>query len=200
VQLHELLGQRQAESRALLLASVLAPHLAELLEDGRLVLGRDADPRVADGDRDGAVGRRGGEADPATLRGELHRVGKEVQQDLLHLPLVRHDVRHPGVHGLGERDPVPGRSLPDQGVVGDVLVGAGAARRDQAGHDVAPFARPGGDAAGDRASGCAEMQGMRVNDVSSVCERRAARAIELAVPAPTRACDASTAPAVGAAP
>ena len=54
VQLHELLGERQAEPRALLRAGVLPANLAELLEDGRLVLGRDPDPRVADGDGDDA--------------------------------------------------------------------------------------------------------------------------------------------------
>jgi hypothetical protein len=76
VQLHELLGQRQPESCALLLAGILAADLAELLEDGRLVLGRDPDARVADGDRDDAIGRRGGEADPAPLRGELDGIGQ----------------------------------------------------------------------------------------------------------------------------
>jgi hypothetical protein len=60
VELHELLGQRQPEPRALLLAGVLPPDLAELLEDRRLVLGRDPDPRVANGDRDEAVGHRCG--------------------------------------------------------------------------------------------------------------------------------------------
>ena len=57
MQLHELLGQRQPEPRALLLAGVVAPDLAELLEDRRLILGRDPDPRVADRDGDGAVGQ-----------------------------------------------------------------------------------------------------------------------------------------------
>ncbi len=115
MQLHELLGQRQPESRALLRAGVVAPDLAELLEDGRLVLGRDPDPRVADRDGDGAIGRRGGEAHSAALGGELHRVGEEVQQDLLDLPLVGDDIVEPLVYGLGERDPVSGRSLPDEG-------------------------------------------------------------------------------------
>src|SRR5262245_21783240 len=59
VQLHELFGQRQPEPRALLLAHVVPADLAELLEDGRLVLGRDPDPRVAGGDRDAVVGRHG---------------------------------------------------------------------------------------------------------------------------------------------
>jgi hypothetical protein len=76
MQLHELLGQRQAEPRALLRASVVPADLAELLEDGRLVLGRDPDPRVADGDGDEALGRRDGDAHPASLRGELHGIGR----------------------------------------------------------------------------------------------------------------------------
>jgi hypothetical protein len=59
VQLHELLGQRQPEPRALLLPSILTADLAELLEDGRLILGRDPDPRVADADGDDAIGKRG---------------------------------------------------------------------------------------------------------------------------------------------
>jgi hypothetical protein len=57
MQLHELLGERQPEPRALLLASVLAADLAELLEDRRLILGRDPDPRVADGDGDDVLAR-----------------------------------------------------------------------------------------------------------------------------------------------
>src|SRR5262245_10338808 len=71
MQLHELLGQGQPESRALLLTSVVAPDLTELLEDGRLVLGRNANPRVADGDRDHVPARRRGDADPAPFRGEF---------------------------------------------------------------------------------------------------------------------------------
>src|SRR5262249_23237047 len=45
VQLHELLGQRQPEAGPLLLAGVVAANLAELLEDRRLILGGDPDPR-----------------------------------------------------------------------------------------------------------------------------------------------------------
>ena len=115
VQFHELLGQGQAESRALLGTGVVPADLSELLEDGRLVLGRDSDPRVGDGDGEHAFGRPRGEANPAALRGELHGVGQEVQQDLLHLPLVGDHVLEPLVHGLAERDPVPGCPLPHQG-------------------------------------------------------------------------------------
>jgi hypothetical protein len=62
VRLHELPGQCQPELRALLCAGVLPANLAELLEDGCLILGRDSDPRVADGDRDDVLGRRRAEA------------------------------------------------------------------------------------------------------------------------------------------
>src|SRR5262249_56059933 len=64
VQLHELLGQRQSEPGALLFAGIIPPDLAELLEDGRLVFGRNADACVADRDRDHALGRCGGAAPP----------------------------------------------------------------------------------------------------------------------------------------
>src|SRR5262245_46507782 len=68
VQLHELLGQRQPEPRALRLPRIVAPHLAELFEDRRLVLGRNPDPCVAHRDRDEVVGCRRHEANAATLR------------------------------------------------------------------------------------------------------------------------------------
>src|SRR5262249_48831491 len=74
VQLHELLGQREAEPRALLLPGGVPADLAELLEDRCLIRGRDPDPRVADGDGDRVLGCGGGEIDPAALRGELHGV------------------------------------------------------------------------------------------------------------------------------
>src|SRR5262249_52396021 len=95
VELHELPSQRQPEPRALLLASIVPPDLAELLEDRRLILGRNPDPRVTDGDRDAVLRCGGREADPTPLRGELHRVGQKVQQDLLDLPLVGDDVANP---------------------------------------------------------------------------------------------------------
>src|SRR6266404_6265428 len=74
VQLDELLGQGQPEARALRLL-VRRPHLAELLEDGRMILWRDADPGVGDGDLDQAVLPASLQADAASLRGELDRIG-----------------------------------------------------------------------------------------------------------------------------
>src|SRR5690348_6915341 len=52
VQLDELPGQREPEPRALGLARVVAPDLAELLEHEPLVLGGDADAGVAHRDLD----------------------------------------------------------------------------------------------------------------------------------------------------
>src|SRR5262249_57063317 len=83
VQLHELLGQRQSEPGALLFAGIIPPDLAELLEDRRLVFGRNADACVADRDRDDALGRCGGDADPASLRGGLPRRGPAGQPRVL---------------------------------------------------------------------------------------------------------------------
>src|SRR5262245_18867829 len=57
------------------LVSVVAPHLAKLLEDLCLVLRRDADPRVTDRNLHGTVSLTGLNADPAPLRGELHGIG-----------------------------------------------------------------------------------------------------------------------------
>src|SRR5262249_42550745 len=80
VQFDELLGERQPEPRALLLAGVVPADLAELLEDGRLILRRDPDPRVMHGDRDHLRCHRDGEVDPTAVRGEFDRVGEQVQQ------------------------------------------------------------------------------------------------------------------------
>ena len=55
-------------SRPLLLAGAVAG-LAELLENRCLILGRNRDSSVADGDGDGAFGYARGEADPVRLPG-----------------------------------------------------------------------------------------------------------------------------------
>src|SRR6202521_2444458 len=87
VQLDKALGEREPEAGALGLARVVAPDLLELLEHRRLVLGRDADAGVLHGDGDiGGVELRADVDAPAVGR-ELHRVGKQVEQDLLHLAL-----------------------------------------------------------------------------------------------------------------
>src|SRR6266511_273966 len=59
VHLDEFLRQREPEPRALHLPSLVATHLAELLEDRLLVLRRDPDAGVADRDLDHPVGKPG---------------------------------------------------------------------------------------------------------------------------------------------
>src|SRR5262249_29496279 len=103
MQLDELAGERQPESGAFHLL-VRRPHLAELLEDGLLIRGGDADAGVRDGDLNQAVVHRGSDIDLAALRRELDRVGEEVQQHLLHLALI--GSARPDFRGdlLGESD------------------------------------------------------------------------------------------------
>src|SRR5260221_614869 len=88
MQLDEALGERKAEPGALGLARVVAPDLLELLEHRAVVLLRDADAGVLD--RDGDAGRveLRAHVDTAAVGGELHRVRKKVEQDLLELALV----------------------------------------------------------------------------------------------------------------
>jgi hypothetical protein len=95
VQLHELLGQRQPEPRALLPAGVVPADLAEFLEDGCLVLGRNSDPRVGDRNLDDAICGRRRDNNPAPLRREFDGIGEKVQEDLLDLSLVGYDVPDP---------------------------------------------------------------------------------------------------------
>src|SRR5688500_13271110 len=87
VQLDDALRQRQPEPGARLLA-LAGRRLLERLEDAPLVLRRDADARVADGDLDGIGGPAGADRDRPATRGELHGVGEQVEEYLPHLPLV----------------------------------------------------------------------------------------------------------------
>jgi hypothetical protein len=106
---------RQAEAGAFLLPRIVAPHLAELLEDGRLVLGGDPDTAVGDGDFDRPIRQPGLDADPAPFRGELDRIGKEVEQDLLDLALVTYQLAQSRIQVQVQGDRVAGRPLPDEG-------------------------------------------------------------------------------------
>jgi hypothetical protein len=66
--------------------------LAELLEDGPLVLGGDADARVADGERSRSVVAPLRDQGDAARLGVLDRVRQEVEQYLLQLrPVGVHD-------------------------------------------------------------------------------------------------------------
>src|SRR5437899_4772708 len=114
VQLDELLGQRQAESGAFLLLRVIAPDLAELLEHGLMIFGRDADPGVADRDLEPAGIAMRRYVDAAAVGRELDRVGQEVDEDLLHLALVGLNVAQRRIDAHLQSDIVPLRTLAHQ--------------------------------------------------------------------------------------
>src|SRR5688572_33475004 len=88
MQLDEASRQGEAEPRSFGLASVVAPDLLELLEHRGMVLGRNADAGVAHLNFHAPIERLCGNADLAAVRRELHRVGQQVDHDLLELALV----------------------------------------------------------------------------------------------------------------
>src|SRR5581483_5496560 len=85
VQLDEPLDEAQAEPGPFDPPRAVGADLAELLEDRRLILRRDPDPGVADGDLERAVVACGGDLDATPLGRELHGVGEEVHEHLLEL-------------------------------------------------------------------------------------------------------------------
>ncbi len=89
MQLRQRARERQAEPGALLAAREPAIDLPERLEGDRDLLGRHADAGVGDKESDAALRRRrGGEHDTAARRREFHRVGEQVEHDLLQPSLV----------------------------------------------------------------------------------------------------------------
>src|SRR4029077_20741985 len=73
VELDELSAERKTEPRAFCLPVGLTD-LTELLEHELMVLGRDADPAVSDGDRNMTVRDPGADGDSPAFRSELDRV------------------------------------------------------------------------------------------------------------------------------
>src|SRR2546423_9587578 len=89
--------------------------LAELLEYRPLIRHWDADPSVLYGNAQFAVAEVGGDADPAAIGGELHRIGQEVQQDLADLALVCGDEREIGRDVGRDLDAMRCRAFADEG-------------------------------------------------------------------------------------
>src|SRR6188768_3597805 len=81
VELHEPLGQSEAEARALAEPDPDV-RLLELLEDALAVLGSNSRPRVGDRHAHLAVDPSRAHVDGAALRGELDGVREEVEDDL----------------------------------------------------------------------------------------------------------------------
>src|SRR5215813_14502890 len=87
VQLYKLPAQGEPQPRALRL--LLRPaHLPEFLEHCLLVFGSNSNAGIRHRDLGHPVDEAGTHVDAAALRRELQGVREEVQQDLLHLPLV----------------------------------------------------------------------------------------------------------------
>src|SRR5262249_28975721 len=113
MQLDELAGESQPEPGTPDLL-VWRPDLPELLEDRLLVLSRDADAGVGDGDLDRVLVHHRGDVDPAARGRELPSIGQEVQEQLLDLALVAADRSHRAVDRALEGDPSPDGALADE--------------------------------------------------------------------------------------
>src|SRR5262245_23245436 len=94
MQLNELPRQRQSQARALDLFGRCAD-LLELLEDRFLILGGNANARIADRHFDGTVYWHRTDFDPAPFWRELDGIREQVEQDLADLPLVGLDLPEP---------------------------------------------------------------------------------------------------------
>jgi hypothetical protein len=88
--------------------------LLELLEHRFVILGRDSDARVRHRDLHAAVRQRHPHVDASALWRELHGVGEQVQQYLLHLALIGADFAEALVHLPLQSDAATGSSLPHQ--------------------------------------------------------------------------------------
>ena len=75
MQLDELLGEGQTKPCAFALVRIVIAHLAKLFEDPCLIVKRDADAGVADGDFYRAVGLLGVDSNPPSFWSELDGVG-----------------------------------------------------------------------------------------------------------------------------
>src|SRR3989337_30650 len=88
VQLDEAPGERYAEPGAFGLVGAVRADLLEFLENGCMILRRDAEAGVADRDLEHRSARLRVHAHRAAVRRELHRVREQVQHDLLELALL----------------------------------------------------------------------------------------------------------------
>ena len=71
---------------------IVGANLAEFLEDGRLVLRGDPNAGVSYRNLHGTVSLPGVNSNAPSLRSKLHRVGKEVEEYLLDLALIAHEI------------------------------------------------------------------------------------------------------------
>src|SRR5438093_7052503 len=112
MQLHEPLRQRETESGSFSRTLRLAAGLLELFEYAALILRRNPDAGVLHRDDDVAVRADGGHVDATAVRRELHCVGEQVEQDLLHLSWVGFDQIDARRNLEPQRDRMPHRAFP----------------------------------------------------------------------------------------
>src|SRR5262249_58502714 len=88
VQLDERLRDRKPQARALMALGELALDWLERPAQPRERILWNADPGIRDRDADPAAGRPGANRDAAAFRRKLHRIGQQVQHDLLEQAMV----------------------------------------------------------------------------------------------------------------
>src|SRR5690606_9722415 len=92
MQLYQTLDQRQAEPGSLELPRIVVLHLPEWLAQPRQIVQRDADAGVVDEYPDGIVPPDRAKTDAAAFRRELDRVRHQIDENLLHGPLIADDL------------------------------------------------------------------------------------------------------------
>src|ERR1044071_4484092 len=95
--------------------SIIAAHLAKLLEDRRLLIWGNTDTGVADRDLRAIVCLIRSDADSASLRSELHGIGQKIKQNLFDLALIPDVFPKPVVYIDIQGDPVLDGALTYEG-------------------------------------------------------------------------------------
>ena len=86
-------------------AIIGAARLEERLADARQIVVADANAGVLDHDQDIGGFNSGDDGDAPSAIREFHRVGNQIQQDLLERALVGHDFRQVGGQTLRQVEP-----------------------------------------------------------------------------------------------
>ena len=111
MQFDELLGERKAKPCALQLGDFAGAHPPERIEYARDIAFRDAYARIRYRDLQPSPDHAGPDTDLASSGCELHRVGKQIQHDLLELSCIRHHVAQLVIDFQLDRDAVADSAL-----------------------------------------------------------------------------------------
>src|SRR5688500_5660125 len=94
---------------------IVGAYLTKLLEDLWLILQSDADAGVGYRDLHSSITLYGVDPDPSSLRSKLHCIGQKIEQNLLDLTLITHEIAKPIVHCNVNRDAVRCGALAHKG-------------------------------------------------------------------------------------